>query len=69
MSKASESCIISESEGSKVLIEVQPTYEYFMEMYDYTKFIRFATKSFVPDLFHAVSLEIVISRHSTIVKQ
>ena len=39
MSKASESCIISEAEGFNVPIEVQPMYEYFTEMYDYTNFI------------------------------
>ena len=39
MSKASESCIISEAEGFKIPIEVQPMYGYFMEMYDYTNFI------------------------------
>ena len=39
MSKASESCIISEAEGFNVPIEVQPMYEYFMEMFDYTNFI------------------------------
>ena len=33
MWKASESCIISEAEGSKVPIEVQPTYEYFTEIF------------------------------------
>ena len=39
MSKASESCIISEAEGFNVPIEVQPMYEYFTEIYDYTNFI------------------------------
>ena len=64
MSKASESCIISEAEGCKVPIEVQTTYKDFMEMYDYTKFIGFA-----PELLCAVSNDTVVSRDSTIVKQ
>ena len=63
MSKASESCIISEAEGCKVPIEVQSTYEDFMEMYDYTKFIGFATKSFVPELLCAVSIDSTIVKH------
>ena len=67
--KGSESCIISEAEGCNVPIEVQSTYEDFTEMNDYNKFIGFTTKSFVPDLFHAVSLDILVSRDSTIVKQ
>ena len=39
MSKASESCIISEAEGFNMPIEVQPMYEYFTEMFDNTNFI------------------------------
>ena len=69
LSKASESCIISEAEGFNIPIEGQPTYEYFMEMYDYTNFIWLATKSFVPKLLCAVSNDTVVSRDSTIVKQ
>ena len=44
MSKASESCIISETEGFNVPIEVQPMYEYFTEMFDYTKFYLIASE-------------------------
>ena len=69
MSKASESCIISEAEGFNVPIEVQPMYEYFMEMYDYTNFIWLATKSFLPKLLCAVLNDTTVSRDSTIVKQ
>ena len=63
MSKASESCIISEAEGCKVPIEVQTTYKDFMEMYDYTKFIGFA-----PELLCAVSIGTAVSGDSTFVK-
>ena len=68
MSKALESCIMSETEGFNVPIEVQLMYEYFTEMYDYTNFFRFTTKSFVPKLLCAVSNETMVSRDSTIVK-
>ena len=69
MSKASESCIISEAEGFKVLIEVHPMYEYFTEMYDYTNFIQLTTKSFVPNLLCTVSNDTAVSRDGTVVKQ
>ena len=68
MPKASESHIISEAKGFNVPTEVQPTYEYFTETYDYTNFIWFTTKSFVPKLLCAVSNETVVSRDSTVVK-